>query len=103
MTSDTTTTTTGPAPTRMGPATFTWGQRTFVMGILNVTPDSFSGDGLLGARDLVERAVTTARHTSFTSSPVVWNSRFATERAGLRIGSRFIRQTKLRSVLAGGK
>jgi dihydropteroate synthase len=27
--------------------TLTWGQRTFVMGILNVTPDSFSGDGLL--------------------------------------------------------
>jgi dihydropteroate synthase len=27
--------------------TFAWGQRTYVMGILNVTPDSFSGDGLL--------------------------------------------------------
>ena len=24
----------------------TWGERTWVMGILNVTPDSFSGDGL---------------------------------------------------------
>jgi len=36
-----------PAPTRIGPATFGWGKRTFVMGILNVTPDSFSGDGLL--------------------------------------------------------
>lgn len=24
-----------------------WGSRTFIMGILNVTPDSFSGDGLL--------------------------------------------------------
>jgi dihydropteroate synthase len=35
------------APTRIGPATFRWGERTFVMGILNVTPDSFSGDGLL--------------------------------------------------------
>lgn len=32
---------------RVGPATFDWGSRTFVMGILNVTPDSFSGDGLL--------------------------------------------------------
>jgi dihydropteroate synthase len=38
-----------PAPTRIGPATFRWGERTFVMGILNVTPDSFSGDGLLAA------------------------------------------------------
>jgi dihydropteroate synthase len=36
-----------PAPSRIGPATFRWGERTFVMGILNVTPDSFSGDGLL--------------------------------------------------------
>ena len=27
----------------------TWGARTYVMGILNVTPDSFSGDGLLSA------------------------------------------------------
>ncbi len=33
--------------TRIGPMTFRWGERTFVMGILNVTPDSFSGDGLL--------------------------------------------------------
>lgn len=27
--------------------TLTWGQRTYVMGILNATPDSFSGDGIL--------------------------------------------------------
>ncbi|GAB4579267.1 MAG: hypothetical protein Fur0022_20050 [Anaerolineales bacterium] len=26
---------------------FAWGTRTYVMGILNITPDSFSGDGLL--------------------------------------------------------
>ena len=26
-----------------------WGARTYVMGVLNVTPDSFSGDGLLAA------------------------------------------------------
>ena len=25
-----------------------WGQRTYVMGVINVTPDSFSGDGLKG-------------------------------------------------------
>jgi dihydropteroate synthase len=35
--------------TRIGPRTFRWGERTFVMGILNVTPDSFSGDGLVTA------------------------------------------------------
>jgi dihydropteroate synthase len=32
----------------IGPRRFAWGERTFVMGIVNVTPDSFSGDGLLG-------------------------------------------------------
>ncbi|MCX2726555.1 dihydropteroate synthase [Thermomicrobium sp. 4228-Ro] len=32
-----------------------WGRRTFVMGIINVTPDSFSGDGLLGRLDEVVR------------------------------------------------
>ncbi|MBF8289049.1 MAG: Dihydropteroate synthase [Chloroflexi bacterium] len=36
--------------TRIGPRTFAWGTRTFVMGIVNVTPDSFSGDGLLAGR-----------------------------------------------------
>jgi dihydropteroate synthase len=36
-----------PAPTRIGGRFFVWGARTFVMGIVNVTPDSFSGDGLL--------------------------------------------------------
>ena len=46
-----------PAPLAIGPATFAWGERTFVMGVLNVTPDSFSGDGLLGARDPVDAAL----------------------------------------------
>jgi dihydropteroate synthase len=32
---------------QIGKHTFTWGSRTYVMGILNITPDSFSGDGLL--------------------------------------------------------
>ncbi len=30
----------------IGGRRFEWGSRTFVMGIVNVTPDSFSGDGL---------------------------------------------------------
>jgi len=47
--------------TRIGPSTFTWGARTYVMGILNVTPDSFSGDGLLAATDPVEAALAQAR------------------------------------------
>jgi dihydropteroate synthase len=48
----------GPAELRIGPSAFVWGSRTYVMGIVNVTPDSFSGDGLLAAgADPVEAAV----------------------------------------------
>ena len=32
--------------TAVGNRTFEWGARTYVMGVLNVTPDSFSGDGV---------------------------------------------------------
>ena len=39
-----------------------WYTRTFVMGILNVTPDSFSGDGLLTASDTIAAAIAQARH-----------------------------------------
>ena len=35
--------------TVIGHRRFEWGTRTFVMGIVNVTPDSFSGDGLLAS------------------------------------------------------
>src|SRR3954470_8619316 len=35
--------------TTIGGREFRWGERTFVMGIINATPDSFSGDGLLAA------------------------------------------------------
>jgi dihydropteroate synthase len=34
-------------PTRIGSSLFEWGSRTYIMGIVNVTPDSFSGDGIL--------------------------------------------------------
>ncbi len=34
---------------RIGGVELRWGSRTHVMGIVNVTPDSFSGDGLLRA------------------------------------------------------
>ena len=54
-------TATVPAPTTVGRTTFTWGERTFVMGILNVTPDSFSGDGLTKGADPLRAAVDQAR------------------------------------------
>jgi dihydropteroate synthase len=34
-----------------------WGRQTYVMGIVNVTPDSFSGDGLLQSDDWITQAV----------------------------------------------
>lgn len=34
-----------------------WGSRTFIMGIINVTPDSFSGDGLLDEENVKNAAV----------------------------------------------
>ena len=40
-----------PTPTVIGGRRFAWGERTFVMGVVNVTPDSFSGDGLLRSAD----------------------------------------------------
>ena len=36
-----------PAATTIGKTQFVWGSRTFVMGVINATPDSFSGDGLV--------------------------------------------------------
>ena len=45
---------------QIGKRCFEWGDRTYVMGVLNVTPDSFSGDGLLSsdaAGSWVERCV----------------------------------------------
>src|SRR3990170_6929499 len=41
----------------IGPRTFVWGERTYLMGVINVSPDSFSGDGL----GEVEAAVAQAR------------------------------------------
>jgi dihydropteroate synthase len=41
---------------RIGERDFTWGARTYVMGIVNVTPDSFSGDGVTDLESAVARA-----------------------------------------------
>jgi len=41
--------------------TFIWGDRTYVMGILNVTPDSFSGDGLITGGDPLRAALDQAK------------------------------------------
>jgi len=47
---------------------FRWGTRTFVMGIINVTPDSFSGDGR--SRD-VEAAVQKSRSFAAAGADII--------------------------------
>jgi len=42
---------------KIGEFLFEWGKKTYVMGIINVTPDSFSGDGLLHDDEWIARAV----------------------------------------------
>ncbi len=42
--------------TRCGGKTFRWGERTFVMGVINMSPDSFSGDGLENTEKAVAQA-----------------------------------------------
>jgi dihydropteroate synthase len=49
-----------PSPTTIGPLMCYWGSRTYVMGILNVTPDSFSEDGLLTEENWLEAVVSQA-------------------------------------------
>ncbi|MBC5809292.1 MAG: dihydropteroate synthase [Candidatus Eremiobacteraeota bacterium] len=41
---------------REAAAPFAWGERTYVMGIVNASPDSFSGDGMATCAAAVERA-----------------------------------------------
>jgi dihydropteroate synthase len=44
--------------TRCGETVFRWGDKTYIMGVVNMSPDSFSGDGL---GDDVEAAVAQAK------------------------------------------
>jgi dihydropteroate synthase len=45
-------------PTKCGGAEFRWGEKTYIMGIVNLSPDSFSGDGIGGD---IERTVDQAQ------------------------------------------
>jgi len=45
-----------PAPLVVRGRRFTWGERTFIMGIVNVSADSFSGDGRPGPGEAAEHA-----------------------------------------------
>ncbi len=42
--------------TVIGSNEFRWGERTYIMGIINLSPDSFSGDGLATVEDALSQA-----------------------------------------------
>jgi dihydropteroate synthase len=42
--------------TTCGSSILHWGQRTYIMGVVNVSPDSFSGDGIADAEEAIARA-----------------------------------------------
>lgn len=46
---------------KIGSHHFDWGRRTYVMGIMNITPDSFSGDGMLAVEKTVDDILNQAR------------------------------------------
>lgn len=63
-----------PRPPRvlpLGERLWHWGSRTFVMGILNMTPDSFSGDGLANASDPVAAALAQAQQMAVAGADVL--------------------------------
>jgi dihydropteroate synthase len=51
----------------IGPRSFVWGERTYLMGVVNVSPDSFSGDGLAD----VDAAVAQARRFAQEGADII--------------------------------
>jgi dihydropteroate synthase len=56
-----------PGYTYCGGTAFYWGKRTYIMGVVNVSPDSFSGDGLAD----VEAAVATAKRLASEGADMI--------------------------------
>jgi len=56
------------AATRCGDVELRWGEKTYIMGILNVTPDSFSGDGVGGD---IEAAIARARQLAGEGADII--------------------------------
>ena len=54
-------------PTQCGQTVFYWGKRTYIMGIINISPDSFSSDGLKS----VEAAVSKAKYMSEEGADII--------------------------------
>jgi len=47
---------TSTATTKFGNREFLWGEKTYLVGIINLSPDSFSGDGISGPDNALEQA-----------------------------------------------
>lgn len=58
-------------PLTINNRTFAWGTRTYVMGILNITPDSFSGDGLAVGQNAVSTALAQGRRFAATGADIL--------------------------------
>jgi dihydropteroate synthase len=54
--------------TRCGSTEFRWGERTYIMGVVNLSPDSFSGDGL---GDDIEAALAQAKRMVAEGADVI--------------------------------
>ena len=54
--------------TRCGNTEFRWGERTYIMGVVNLSPDSFSGDGI---GDDAEAAVAQAQRMVAEGADVI--------------------------------
>src|SRR5574339_473127 len=77
---------------QVGDFRFQWGSKTYVMGILNVTPDSFSGDGILAKSNFAQAVVEQAREFLASGAHIlndVWGLRadpdLASVAAALRV------------------
>jgi dihydropteroate synthase len=56
-----------PSVTQCGKTVLYWGKQTYIMGIINVSPDSFAGDGLGD----IEAAVARARHMAAQGADII--------------------------------
>jgi dihydropteroate synthase len=57
-----------PPPTRCRNTEFRWGERTYIMGVCNLSPDSFSGDGL---GDDIEATVAQAKRMAAEGADII--------------------------------
>ncbi len=55
----------------LGDTVFAWRSRTYIMGVLNVTPDSFSGDGTVRGDGWIEASVEQARRMMDEGADIV--------------------------------